>query len=73
MQVLPCNPCQSALTTTKSYAQAISSPIVPVFFALKRKDNYIAIKMNPIAYEKRLKLYNQSLIGWVFLLKGKEP
>ncbi|KAK2638286.1 hypothetical protein Ddye_026081 [Dipteronia dyeriana] len=57
----------------KSYAQAISSAITPVSSAPKKKGDYVTIKVNPKAYEERLKLYSYSLIGRVILLKGEEP
>ncbi|KAK2638277.1 hypothetical protein Ddye_026072 [Dipteronia dyeriana] len=57
----------------KSYAQAISSVIAPVSSAPKKKGDYVAIKVNPKAYEERLKLCSYSLIGRVILSKGEEP
>ena len=57
----------------KSYAQAISSAIAPVSLAPKKKSDYVAVKVNPKAYEERLKLCSYSLIGRVVLSKGEEP
>ncbi|KAK0580246.1 hypothetical protein LWI29_038531 [Acer saccharum] len=57
----------------KSYAQAISSAIAPISSAPKKKGDYVAIKVNPKAYEERLKLCSYSLIGRVVLSKGEEP
>ncbi|KAK2655373.1 hypothetical protein Ddye_008425 [Dipteronia dyeriana] len=57
----------------KSYAQAISSAIAPVSSAPKKKGDYVAIKVNPKAYEERLKLYSYSFISRVVLSKGEEP
>ncbi|KAK0573831.1 hypothetical protein LWI29_014219 [Acer saccharum] len=57
----------------KSYAQAISSAIAPLSSAPKKKGDYVAIKVNPKAYEERLKLCSYSLIGRVVLSKGEEP
>ena len=66
-------PSKPAPTTTKSCAQAVSSLIAPVFSTPKRKGDYIAIKVNPISYDKYLKLCNRSLIRQVFLSKGEAP
>jgi len=63
---------QLARTTTKSYAQVVSSPIIPVVSASKRKGDNNAIKVNPTVYEKRLKIYSHSLIDRVFLSKGEK-
>ncbi|KAK2638453.1 hypothetical protein Ddye_026248 [Dipteronia dyeriana] len=57
----------------KSYAQSISSAIAPVSLDPKKNGDYVAIKVNPKAYEERLKLCSYSLIGRVVLLKGDEP
>ena len=57
----------------KSYAQATSSAIVSVSSVPKKKGDYIAVKANPKAYEKWLKLYSYSLIGRVVLSKGEKP
>ncbi|KAK3229335.1 hypothetical protein Dsin_001216 [Dipteronia sinensis] len=57
----------------KTYAQAISSDIAPVSSAPKEKGDYVAVKVNPKAYEERLKLCSYSLIGRVVLSKGEEP
>ncbi|KAK2658878.1 hypothetical protein Ddye_005411 [Dipteronia dyeriana] len=57
----------------KSYAQAISSTIAPVSSAPKKKGDYVAIKVNPKAYEEWLKLCSYSLIGRVVLSKKEEP
>jgi len=66
-------PPQSATTTTKPNAQVVSSHIAPVFSAPKLKDDYIAIKVNPTAYEKCLKLCSHLFISQVFLSKREEP
>ena len=57
----------------KSYAQAISSAIAPLSSAPKKKGDYVTVKVNPKAYEERLKLCSYSLIGRVVLSKGEEP
>ncbi|KAK0582022.1 hypothetical protein LWI29_020550 [Acer saccharum] len=57
----------------KSYAQAISSAIALISSAPKKKGDFVAIKVNPKAYEERLKLCSYSLIGRVILSKGEEP
>ena len=57
----------------KSYAQAISTAIAPVSSASKKKGDYVAIKVNPKAYEERLKLCSYSLIDRVILSKEDVP